>query len=122
MSAQHQTIEHDISQLLFALVAQAVPSLEGQMSKLLRFSQEYLMEQIFEKSWSLLGHIIRYLVVDILIDVVLHWLGYGWLKLLKILTGGRFPTGPLVEQSSAMRIGGGIVVLLFLIWLIWGLI
>jgi len=86
------------------------------------FKKEFYLEQIIEKSWSLLGQIIRYLVVDILIDVVLHWLGYGWLKLLKILTGGRFPVGPLSEQSAAMKIAGGIVVLLFLIWLIWVLL
>ena len=78
-----------------------------------------LLEHLVEKSWSALGSIIRFLLIDLLIDVVLNWLGYGVLKLLKLVTGGRYPAGEVAAQSENKKVAYGVValLLLFMLWL-----
>lgn len=78
-----------------------------------------MLEHALETMWSLLVRTIRYLLIDILIDLVLHWLGYGVLKLLKLITGGRYPAGPVAQQTENLKVGCGVVgiLLLFMGWL-----
>jgi hypothetical protein len=77
------------------------------------------LEHIFETLWSLLVRTIRFLLIDILIDLVLQGLGYAGIKLLKLITGGRYPAGPVAEQSESLKVGCGVVMLLllFMVWL-----
>ncbi len=78
-----------------------------------------LLEHVVVKSWSALGCIIRFLLIDLIIYVVLNWLGYGVLKLLKLVTGGRYPAGEVAAQSENKKVAYGVValLLLFMLWL-----
>lgn len=77
------------------------------------------MEPTLETLWSLLIRTVRFLLIDILIDLVLHGLGYGLLHLLKLVSGGRYPAGPVAQQSDQLKVGCGVVaiLLLFLLWI-----
>lgn len=77
------------------------------------------MEHVFETLWSLLVRTMRFLLIDILIDLVLQGLGYAGIKLLKLITGGRYPAGPMAEQSENLKVTSGVVMLLllFFLWL-----
>lgn len=78
-----------------------------------------MLEGIFETLWSLIVRTIRFLLIDILIDVVLHGLGYGVLILLKRVTGGRYPAGPVAGQTDNLKVGCGVaaILVLFTVWL-----
>lgn len=78
-----------------------------------------MLEQALETMWSLLVKTIRFLLIDILIDLVVKGLGYAGIKLLKLITGGRYPAGPVAEQSESLKVGCGVVMLLllFIVWL-----
>jgi hypothetical protein len=75
--------------------------------------------QILETLGSFLWSILRYLLIDILIEIVIRGLGAGLLKLSKIITGGRYPAGQISEQTERLKIGSGIAaaLLLFMVWL-----
>ena len=78
-----------------------------------------MLEHLVEKSWSAIGSIIRFLLIDLLIDVVLYWLGVGVLTLQKLVTGGRYPAGEVAAQSENKKVAYGVVALLlsFMLWL-----
>jgi hypothetical protein len=80
------------------------------------------MEPLIEAALPWLGRTVRYLVIDLLIDVLLYWLGYGVLALLKIVTFGYFPAKPLSQQSTQLKVSCGVAALLLLfslmMWLI----
>ncbi len=73
---------------------------------------------MLETLWVFLIRTVRFLLIDILIDLVLQGLGYGVLKLLKLVTGGRYPAGPVAGQTDNLKVGCGVVIilLLFLLW------
>ncbi len=78
-----------------------------------------MLEHVFETLWSLIVQTMRFLLIDILIDLVLKGMGYAGIKLLKLITGGRYPAGSVAEQSESLKVGCGVVMLLllFMVWL-----
>lgn len=78
-----------------------------------------MLEQMIETLWSLLVRTIRFLLIDILIDLVIKGLGYVGIKLLKLISGGRYPAGTAAEQSENLKVGFGVVMLLllFMLWI-----
>ncbi len=80
-----------------------------------------MLEHLLETLWLLLIRTIRFLLIDILIDLMIKGLGYVGINLLKLITGGRYPAGAAAEQSEYLKVGFGVVMLLFLFMLwIWG--
>lgn len=78
-----------------------------------------MLGQLLETLGSLFWSVLRYLLIDILIEFVIRGLGAGLLKLSKIITGGRYPAGQVSDQTERLKIGSGIAaaLLLFMLWL-----
>lgn len=73
------------------------------------------MEHLVETLGAGLLRIIRYLLIDILIELLIQGLGYFGLQLLKWITGGRYPVGPISEQSEKLKITAGMVMILLVV-------
>ena len=78
-----------------------------------------MLEHTLETLWSLLVKTVRFLLIDILIDVVIQRLGIGLLMLLKLVSGGRYPMGTVASQSENLKTGCGVfaILLLFMLWI-----